>query len=76
VADGAADVVVLINAFLFPAEVERVLASGVLVWVNSSGEDTPIHLSTREVVSSLGFPVEGVESRAGVGTWAALRRLR
>jgi SAM-dependent methyltransferase len=76
VADGAADVVVLINAFLFPAEVERVLDSGVLVWVNSSGEDTPIHLSTREVVSSLGFPVEGVESRAGAGTWAALRRLR
>lgn len=73
--DGAADAVVLINAFLFPGEVERVLkAGGVLLWVNSSGEQTPIHLTTREVESALPFPVTGYESRAGEGTWAALRR--
>lgn len=75
VADGAVSAIVLINAFLFPSEVERVLGpSGVLLWVNSSGKDTPIHLTTDEVVSVLSFPVEGVESRAGAGTWAALRR--
>ena len=45
-ADGAAAAVVLVNAFLFPAEVDRVLApDGLVVWVNSSGERTPIHLS-------------------------------
>lgn len=67
--------VVLINCFLFPAEIDRVLAvGGVLVWVNSSGESTPIHLDTSEVVSALRFPTEGVEARAGIGTWCALRR--
>lgn len=75
VRDGAVDVIVAINAFLFPDEVRRVLApSGVLVWVNSSGEETPIHLTTAEVVQSLGLDLEGYQSRAGAGTWAALRR--
>jgi SAM-dependent methyltransferase len=73
--DRAADVIVAINAFLFPGEVKRVLApSGVLVWVNSSGEETPIHLTTEEVVRSLDVDLEGYQSRAGAGTWAALRR--
>lgn len=76
VPDRSASAVVLINAFLFPAEIARVLAPrGVLLWVNSSGEDTPIHLTTGEVLSVLGFSVEGVESRAGAGTWTALRRI-
>lgn len=67
---------VLINSLLFPAEVDRLLApGGVVVWVNSSGESTPIHLSTQEVVSVLPFEVVGVEARAGIGTWCALRRL-
>lgn len=73
VRDGAADAVVLINAFLFPAEVDRVLRpGGVLLWVNSSGDQTPIYLSTADVVSALPFPVRGVESSAGAGTWCAL----
>lgn len=73
--DGAADAVVLINAFLFPDEVRRVLrVGGVLLWVNSSGAETPIHLDTTEVRSALPFPVRGVESRAGAGTWCALVR--
>src|SRR5690606_1029263 len=70
VRDGAADFVALVNMFLFPDEVRRVLRpGGVLLWVNVSGAETPIHLSTAEVVESIGFPVEGVESSAGVGTW-------
>ncbi|MFP3882335.1 MAG: methyltransferase domain-containing protein [Actinomycetota bacterium] len=73
VRDGAADAVVLINAFLFPAEVARALhVGGVLLWVNSSGDQTPIYLSTADVVSALPFPVRGVESRAGAGAWCAL----
>ncbi|MFV1962985.1 MAG: class I SAM-dependent methyltransferase [Acidimicrobiia bacterium] len=75
VRDRSVDAVVLINAFLFPNEVTRVLhVGGTLIWVNSSGEETPIHLSTKDVVSVLPFPVEGRESRAGAGTWCVLRR--
>lgn len=75
VADGTVDAVVLVNAFLFPAEVERALAAdGVVVWVNSSGPETPIYLSTDDVVRALPFAVKGSESRAGVGTWCVLQR--
>jgi SAM-dependent methyltransferase len=73
--DASVDVVALVNAFLFPEEVERVLVrGGLLLWVSSSGEQTPIHLSTEDVVASLPFAVSGVESRAGAGTWCVLRR--
>lgn len=74
--DASVDAVVLINAFLFPHEVTRLLREGgVVLWVNSSGPQTPIHLSTDEVVGALPFSLEGVESRAGAGTWCALRRV-
>lgn len=74
--DASLGAIVLINCFLFPAEVDRTLApGGVLVWVNSSGESTPIHLSTQEVVSALPFEVIGFEARAGIGTWCALHRV-
>ncbi|HUG33026.1 MAG TPA: class I SAM-dependent methyltransferase [Acidimicrobiia bacterium] len=73
--DRSADAVALINAFLFPVELDRVLApSGVVLWVNSSGEDTPIYLSFEDVEAALPFPVVGVASRAGSGTWCALAR--
>jgi hypothetical protein len=73
--DGAASGVVLINAFLFPDEVDRVLApGGVVVWVNSSGEETPIHLTPAEVADALPGEWDGVASRAGVGLWCVLRR--
>lgn len=75
-ADATADAIVLINAFLFPNEIERVLKrDGAVLWVNSSGEETPIHLGTPEVIAALPFDVSGVESRAGVGTWCALKRV-
>jgi ubiquinone/menaquinone biosynthesis C-methylase UbiE len=70
-----ADVVVLVNALLFPAEVDRVLAAdGCVVWVNSSGEETPIHLPAGEVADVLPGEWRGVTSRAGLGTWCVLRR--
>lgn len=73
---GAVDLVALVNMFLFPDEVARVLRpGGVLLWVNVSGAETPIHLDTAEVVRALPFDVEGVESSAGIGTWCALRRV-
>jgi SAM-dependent methyltransferase len=73
--DASVDGFVLINAFLFPHEVDRVLApGGSVVWVNSSGGGTPIHLTTAEVVEALPGVWHGVESTAGAGTWCVLRR--
>lgn len=75
VVDGEADAVVLVNCFLFPTEVDRVLsADGVVVWVNSSGAETPIHLSSDEVVLALPGRWSGVKSNAGAGTWSVVRR--
>jgi SAM-dependent methyltransferase len=76
---GVADALVLMNMFLFPAEVARCLApSGALVWVNSRAEDTPIHLTADEVVDSLTAAGtgswSGMASRAGEGSWCVLRR--
>lgn len=74
-ADGAADAVILVNCFLFPAEVDRVLgAGGVVVWVNSSGAETPIHLPPADVLAALPGRWDGVESTAGLGLWCVVRR--
>ncbi len=74
-ADGSTDAVVLVNCFLFPAEVDRVLGpAGRVVWVNSSGADTPIHLPPEDVVAALPGQWTGVQSRAGVGLWCVLER--
>jgi len=73
--DASAAAIVLINAFLFPSEIERVLApDGVVVWVNSSGEHTPIYLSVEDLVAALPGEWTGVSSRAGEGHWCVLRR--
>jgi SAM-dependent methyltransferase len=74
--DASATAVVLINAFLFPAEVDRVLSrEGAMLWVNSSGEYTPIHLSVDDLVASLPGRWEGTASQAGDGLWCVLRRV-
>ncbi|MEO1062648.1 MAG: class I SAM-dependent methyltransferase [Actinomycetota bacterium] len=63
------------NMLLFPAEVDRVLApGGALVWVNTSAEFTPIHLTAAEVERALLGPWDVVASSAGRGTWAVARR--
>lgn len=75
VGDASAAAIVLINAFLFPAEVERALSpDGALVWVNSSGEYTPIYLSVDDLVAALPGEWMGRSSRAGEGHWCVLRR--
>ena len=73
--DASASTVVLINAFLFPSEVDRVVASaGAVVWVNISGEHTPIYLSPDDLLAQMPGAWTGVASGAGVGTWCVLRR--
>src|SRR3546814_8417008 len=74
-ADGSLDAVVLINAFLFPREVHRLLGPrGVVVWVNSSGTETPIHLPAEDVATALPGGWTGVKSEAGAGTWCVMTR--
>lgn len=74
-ADGAIDALILVNMFLFPAEVDRVVApGGVVVWVNSRGPETPIHLTAAEVDEALPGAWDGVASQAGWGTWSVHRR--
>ena len=54
IANAAASSVALVNALLFPTEVTRVLApGGTVLWVNSQGDRTPIHLSAEDVVAAL-----------------------
>lgn len=75
VRDASVDAVVLVNALLFPVEVERVLgAGGAVVWVNTRGDRTPIHLPASEVARALGDAWAVVASAAGRGTWAVARR--
>lgn len=73
--DGAIDVAVLVNAFLFPTEIDRLLApGGLLVWVNTAGDNTPIHLPADEVEEALPGAWDGLASEAGWGTWSVWRR--
>jgi len=60
-----------------PAEVDRVLTRcGALVWVNTGGEATPIHLTAEELLEALPGSWDAVASRAGTGTWAVAHRSR
>lgn len=74
---GSVDALILINMFLFPAEADRVVApDGVVVWVNSRGAETPIHLTADEVDRALPGTWDGVASQAGHGTWSVHWRAR
>lgn len=76
VPDASVDALVLVNAFLFPDEARRVVApAGVVVWVSSRGDGTPIYLPAEDVAGALGAGWDGVASEAGWGTWAVLRRV-
>ena len=75
IASGSARAIVLINAFLFPSEIERVLApDGALVFVSSLGDRTPIYLAAAEVEAALPGKWWGVASEAGWGSWCVARR--
>ena len=72
---GTAAVVALVNMFLFPVEVTRALADdGVLLWVSTNGDETPIYLPPRDVVAALPGEWQAVTSQAGWGTWVTARR--
>lgn len=74
-ADAGFDAVLMINMLLFPGEVDRMLApGGKLVWVNTLGDQTPIHLPADDVAAALPGEWVGVTARAGAGFWAVLER--
>jgi hypothetical protein len=65
----------LVNMLLFPAEIDRVVQRrGVVVWVNSLGDQTPIHLPPGEVLDALPGTWRGLTARAGTGFWLVARR--
>ncbi|MFP6664305.1 MAG: class I SAM-dependent methyltransferase [Deltaproteobacteria bacterium] len=73
--DASADTIVLMNMLLFPAEMERVLRpGGTIVWVNSRGAGTPIHLSAEDLVAALPGAWQAKSALAGPGLWAVARR--
>jgi SAM-dependent methyltransferase len=74
-ADDTADVVLMINMLLFPTEVDRILRpGGHVVWVNTLGDQTPIHLPAADVVAALPGDWSGTTSHAGTGLWAVIHR--
>jgi len=71
----AFDAVLMINMLLFPNEVDRVLRpGGVVVWVNTLGDQTPIHLPPDDVLAALPGDWDGLTARAGTGFWLATHR--
>jgi len=73
--DDSFDAVLMINMLLFAHEVDRVLRSdGVVVWVNSLGDQTPIHLCADDVLAALPGEWSGRTARAGTGFWLSARR--
>ncbi|MDA8208811.1 MAG: class I SAM-dependent methyltransferase, partial [Actinomycetota bacterium] len=74
-ADSSFDLIVAVNAFLFPAEYKRVLAPrGSLIFVSTNGDRTPIYLSPERVAEALGEEFAGVSAESGNGVWSCFSR--
>lgn len=74
-ADDTFDAVLMLNMLLFPAEMDRVLRpEGVIVWVNSLGDQTPIHLPVADVLEAMPGAWTASTANAGSGFWATVRR--
>jgi len=74
-ADDSFDALLMVNMLLFPSEVDRVVApGGCVVWVNTLGDQTPIHLPAEDVMSALPGAWSAKTARAGTGFWVSLRR--
>lgn len=73
--DHSFDAILLINMLLFPAEVDRLLRTrGSVLWVNTLGDQTPIHLSPPDVLDALPGDWVGRTARAGTGFWLTAMR--
>jgi SAM-dependent methyltransferase len=73
--DGSVSTLVLMNMLLFAEEMDRVLApGGTLLWINSRGAGTPIHLSPEDLLHAMPGDWEGRTANAGQGLWCVIRR--
>jgi SAM-dependent methyltransferase len=73
--DRSFDAVVMINMLLFPHEVDRVLRhGGTVLWINTLGDQTPIHLPPADVLTALPGSWTGRTASAGTGFWLAATR--
>ncbi len=73
--DDAFDGVMMINMILFPSEVDRVLRpGGTLLWINTLGDQTPIHLPAADVLEVMPGDWHGRTANAGTGFWLAANR--
>lgn len=73
--DDRFDNILMVNMLLFPDEVDRVLApAGRLLWVNTLGDQTPIHLPPEDLVAALPGEWSGVTARSGTGFWVSVGR--
>jgi SAM-dependent methyltransferase len=69
------DAAVLVDVFCFAGELARVLTDdGAVLWINVLGRDGPLYVPAADIARALPGEWNGVESTAGWGTWAALRR--
>ena len=69
------DAAVLVDVFCFAGELARVLTyDGAVVWANVLGRDGPLYVPAADIARALPGEWNGVESAAGWGTWAVLRR--
>lgn len=76
VKNGSINSLICINTLLFPKEVDRILSShGCLIWISTSGAQTPIYLSPDEVSEVLGPSFQGISSEAGDGIWSVFHRI-
>lgn len=74
-ASGSADVLVLVNMFMFAASYDRVLApGGRFVWISTMGDETPIYFPPEEVIDLLPGHWTATGSYAGTGFWLIARR--
>lgn len=75
-ADDSVDGVLMVNMLLFPDEVDRVLRpDGQIVWVNTMGDRTPIHLSPEDLVCALPGEWAATWANSGTGFWAVASRI-
>lgn len=73
--DRSFDAILLINMLLFPEEVDRLLrAGGSVLWVNTLGDQTPIHLPPVDVLEALPGAWTGLTAHAGTGFWVTAWR--
>src|SRR5436309_13186553 len=58
------------------AQIGVLADDGVLLWVSTNGDETPIYLAPADGLRALPGKWEGISAQAGWGTWLTARRAR